>query len=742
MKKILLGIIEFIVVLALMAVIGFFGYKMLIENRDSDSANYAGKNEEKMKTLLNDLKADLDTQKIDSTLVDYSTNKVVFSAGNSKASLFYNNSSFTYTNFLGENKVYKLINYNVTFDKDNVFINSEKVTNVSSTFKLNVNYTYPTGEKGVTEFTYVSNNPQLKYCEVSSSSVEKCYNTVYVSYNFNYPSGEKSDVQRLEKVDEKFDFPKTKVIDGYRLVGWYDEKENGKLYDETNVVKATDNGLILYAIWEPEVYRVVLDEVVDETSFVYYKYKTKNEKTGCIYYADPNLIRCIQQPITNVKSTSGKYFDGFYTSKDGEGIQYINSNGYFTNDLYERVVKDPSGLNLYINWTTKSYSISYNLNGGEPGVNSPTFGTSGRPVNVSYPKKPGFKFKGWRATNLEAGAKYGKGPNDINSIFDGNTPVDATFFKNLRQNSGTVTLIANWEEVKYQVSYNLNGGCFGTTTCTSENYRNDLYNEEYFLYSDTIKIKNPIKPGYKFKGWTAVGVSGDTAIYKDDEFSIEHPWDGLKVVVPADTSALGYTYFSKLSSSASGAVTFIANWETIGYKIEVDPAGGKIVENAPESVGFSEVFKVPKPIKDGYDFAGWKVTGVDVDKQARYGTSAQSMTQKFTNKEADGSFLAKGEYFASLTTEENKTIHFEATWELGTYTIVYNGTGGVGRMEDTKCDRDKECLLRKNTFTKDGYEFAGWGTSLNSGIVYKDSDKVFNLVETGTKTLYAIWKKK
>ena len=37
--------------------------------------------------------------------------------------------------------------------------------------------------------------------------------------------------------------------------------------------------------------------------------------------------------------------------------------------------------------------FSYNLNGGEPGVNSPTFGTSGRPVNVSYPKKPGFKFK-------------------------------------------------------------------------------------------------------------------------------------------------------------------------------------------------------------------------------------------------------------------------------------------------------------------------------------------------------------
>ncbi len=163
MKKILLGILEAIIVLALMGVIGFIGYKMLIEKRDSDSANYSGQNDEKITTLLNNIKADLDTQTLDSVLINYSGNKIEFRSASSKASLYYNNSSFTYTNFLGENKVYKLINYDVKFDKENVVINPTKASNVSSTFDIKINYSYPRGDKNESFFTYIFNNAQLKY---------------------------------------------------------------------------------------------------------------------------------------------------------------------------------------------------------------------------------------------------------------------------------------------------------------------------------------------------------------------------------------------------------------------------------------------------------------------------------------------------------------------------------------------------------------------------------------------------
>lgn len=738
MKKILLGILEAIIVLALVAVIGFFGYKMVIENRDSDSANYAGQNEEKINTLLNNLKADLDTQTLESVLINYGGSKIEFRSASGKASLYYSNSAFTYTNFLGENKVYKLINYNVKFDKENVEIIPTKASNTSSTFDIKIKYTYPTGEKNETSFTYISNNAQLKYCVVEGGN-DKCYNTVYVTYNYNYPTGEKLDEQFLERVDEKYSFPETKKFDGYHLAGWYDEKENGRLYDETSIVTESSNGLILYAIWEPNIYKVTLDSLVDGSSFIYYKYNTVSEK-GCIYYVDSNLTKCVNEPIPSISSTSGKYFDGFYTSKDGLGTQYINSNGRFTNDLYK--VAANNGLNLYINWTTKSYSISYNLNGGTSGVNSPTFGTTGRAVNISKPTKPGFKFKGWTATNLGTNAKHGTSVNKITSSFDGTKPVEATFFMNLRENSGTVILSAVWEETKYNISYNLNGGCFGTTYCDKDLYKYDPLKGNGILYSDTVTLPNPIKPGFKFKGWTAVGIYADAAAYIEYGSSIEKKWDGFELIEPKDVSPETGFSFKRLSALSGGTVTFIANWEAIGYKIEIDTAGGKMIDEAPETVGFTDVIKVPKPVKEGYDFAGWKVTGVDNLEQAKYGASSQSITQKFTNPGSDGSYLAKGEYFVALTTTEDKVIKFEATWDLGTYTIVYNATGGTGHMDETKCERDKDCLLRKNIFVKEEYEFSGWGTSLNSGVVYKDNDKVVNLVESGTKTLYAIWKKK
>ena len=739
MKKLLLGILEAIIVLALMGVIGFFGYKMLIENRDSDSANYDSQNKEKINSLLINIKSDLDTQSIEKVVVDYPGNKVEFRTSTSKSTLFYSNTSFTYTNFLGENRVYKLINYNVKFDKENVVVNPTKATNTSSTFDVIVKYSYPTGEKDETIFTYVSKNAQLKYCAIEVGSTEKCYNTVYITYNYNYPSGEKYDEQYLAKVDEKFVFPKTKTITGYRLAGWYNEKENGKQYTESDVVDANDNGLILYAIWEPNIYKVALDENIDGAAFLYYKYNTKSEINGCIYYADANLTRCIKDPI-DIKSPVGKYFDGFYTAKDGQGVQYINSNGNFVNELYKVARND---MQLYANWTTKSYSIVYDLNGGTAGAYSPLFGSLGKPVNISRPSKPGYKFKGWEATGLGPNAMFGSTVNNVSSKYEGKYPVDAPYFLNLRDQVGTVTLKAVWEEIKYRIEYNLNNGCFGKTVCDEDALKvNPTKNS--ILYTDWVEIPNPIKPGYKFKGWTATGVTADTAYYKETQYSMEKPWDGLSLLEPADVTQGHSTYFKGLSALGGVSVVFIANWEAIGYKIEIDPAGGRMIDEVPTSAGFSEVIKVSKPVKEGYDFAGWKVTGVDNENAtipARYGSSSQAVNQRFTNKNLDGSYLAKGEYFVGLTAQEDKVIHFEATWEVGTYTIVYNGTGATGRMAETKCERDRECLLRTNTFVKDGYVFAGWATSLNSGVVYHDGDKVTNLVQSGTKTLYAVWKK-
>ena len=80
---------------------------------------------------------------------------------------------------------------------------------------------------------------------------------------------------------------------------------------------------------------------------------------------------------------------------------------------------------------------------------------------------------------------------------------------------------------------------------------------------------------------------------------------------------------------------------------------------------------------------------------------------------------------------------FTVECSTNTYTISYNANGGTGTMDTTTCTYDKDCTLRKNTFTRVGYTFDHW--ELNSK-TYQDQATVKNLVESGNVELKAIWK--
>ena len=79
-----------------------------------------------------------------------------------------------------------------------------------------------------------------------------------------------------------------------------------------------------------------------------------------------------------------------------------------------------------------------------------------------------------------------------------------------------------------------------------------------------------------------------------------------------------------------------------------------------------------------------------------------------------------------------------------TYTVKYNANTGTGNMPSTTFKQGESKKLSKNTFTKEGYVFAGWSTSNNSKkVVYKDEEEVSNLtnVYNGVVNLYAVWVK-
>ena len=87
-------------------------------------------------------------------------------------------------------------------------------------------------------------------------------------------------------------------------------------------------------------------------------------------------------------------------------------------------------------------------------------------------------------------------------------------------------------------------------------------------------------------------------------------------------------------------------------------------------------------------------------------------------------------------------ISLTPTWNTHTYTIKYNGNGSTGGSTANSTHTygvAKE--LTANGYTKTGYTFAGWATSANGAVVYKDKQSVTSLTaENGaTIELFAKW---
>ena len=78
------------------------------------------------------------------------------------------------------------------------------------------------------------------------------------------------------------------------------------------------------------------------------------------------------------------------------------------------------------------------------------------------------------------------------------------------------------------------------------------------------------------------------------------------------------------------------------------------------------------------------------------------------------------------------------------YTVQFNANGGSGTMGIKRMTYDTSEPLTANTFTKAGYNFAGWSDSEDGAVKYPDGTSVKNMTtENGkTITLYAVWTKK
>ena len=70
--------------------------------------------------------------------------------------------------------------------------------------------------------------------------------------------------------------------------------------------------------------------------------------------------------------------------------------------------------------------------------------------------------------------------------------------------------------------------------------------------------------------------------------------------------------------------------------------------------------------------------------------------------------------------------------------VRFDANGGVGEMDEQLCIAGEKLVLPKNTFSMEGYRFAGWAKSENGPVVYADGAEV---PVTKDMTLYAVWRR-
>ena len=381
----------------------------------------------------------------------------------------------------------------------------------------------------------------------------------------------------------------------------------------------------------------------------------------------------------------------------------------------------------------KTYTITYNLNGGTNAAANPeVYYASSPDITLADAVRDGYRFDGWysnagltnRVTVISSGsignrtlyAKWtaytssvvfmpngGEGSMEAMTISTGetrnlpantftragfafagwNTKADGsgTAFRDgqkvkilSRSDDSRVTLYAQWDTGSYTVAFLPNGGT-GTMAAISCRCA-----EETLLPANTFTFN-----GHSFTGWNTRADGSGTAY--------------------ADGAAI-----RDLSLTDGDVVTLFAQWDGNTYTISYELGGG--VNNSANPGGYDAdgaAVVLADPTRTGYSFAGWFS---DAAFTAR-------VTQIPTGSSGDKTFYAK--------------------WTPNTYTVTFSANGGTGSMGNQTFTYDSAAALSANRFTFAGRHFDGWSTTPNGGVVYTDAVRVLNLAAKGSVTLYAQW---
>ena len=292
-------------------------------------------------------------------------------------------------------------------------------------------------------------------------------------------------------------------IDAVAVTSYYHEWNKVRLNDSWYNVDCTwddADGTIYYGYFERS------DNYYDTVNYSSYVFHAEEDiwegylpactiDSGATSTA-PGTIAAITQTVAKPvisASVSGTSYKVKITSKTSGAVIYYTTDGSEPNAAYSKgtrytgaftvspgkTVKAVAVCNKYADSSVSSkklaklttYKITFKSNGGKGSMSEQSM-AKGVSTAISKNKfsKKYYTFAGWKTKANGKGKSY-KNKQKIK----------------LTKN---ITLYAQWKLTKYKITYKLNGGKNAKKNPTAYTYK-----------TSTIKLKNPTRKGYVFKGW-------------------------------------------------------------------------------------------------------------------------------------------------------------------------------------------------------------------------------------------------
>ncbi len=470
---------------------------------------------------------------------------------------------------------------------------------------------------------------------------------------------------------------------GYTFAGWFRTRSGGYRIAKSSIVKADDK--ILYAQYTPKTFTVTFNS--NNGSAVTSKTVTFDSNYGTL----------------TTPTRTGYTFTGWYTAASG-GTRVTASTKVTTANNHT----------LYARWTPKTFTITFNSNGGST-VASKTVTYNSTYGTLTSPSRNGFTFQGWYTaasggTKVTASTKvtitanqtlyaqwkgkpitvkfdnnggYGNVPSQtytvgeqFGSLPTGSTPpAGYTFAGWFRAKSGgyriakssivqatDTVLYAQYTPKNIKVTFDSKGG-------TSVTQKTVTYDSTYGTLS------TPTRPGWIFQGWFT-----------------------------AETGGTKVTASTKVTKTVDHKL--YAQWKRPTINIKFDTNGGYgVVPNRTYEVG-EQYGSLPAGATPptGYRFAGWFRT-----RSGGY-RIANSSTVLSTDTTLYAQFSPK-DYIVKFDTQGGPAVSQK---------IVTFGTE-YGELKSP---------------SRSGYTFGGWYTEPNGGTKITSASKVSI---AANHTLYAQW---